>query len=48
MSKANTAIQELVYGKINSTINQLGAFMNDASAQRGKKITKAAADDSIM
>lgn len=34
-------------GKIDSTINQLGAFTNTVQAQRGKKITDAAADDLI-
>jgi YD repeat-containing protein len=47
LSKLDAAISGLADGKINSTINQLGAFTNEAQAQRGKKITEAAADDLI-
>jgi len=44
----DAAIQGLADGRINSTINQLGAFTNEVSAQHDKKITEAAEDDSIM
>jgi len=47
LSKVDAAIKGEANGKINSVINQLGAFTNEAQAQRGKKIEAAAADDLI-
>ena len=47
LSKIDAAIKGLADGKINSTVNQLGAFTNEVQAQRGKKINEAAADDLI-
>ncbi|NOH00462.1 MAG: hypothetical protein HND47_00085 [Chloroflexi bacterium] len=47
LAKVDAAIQGLADGRINSTINQLGAFTNEVSAQRGKKIAEAASDDLI-
>jgi hypothetical protein len=43
----DAAIQGYADGKINSVVNQLRAFTNEAQVQRGKKITKPAADDLI-
>ena len=46
-SQLDAAENGLADGKIDATINQLGAFTNAVQAQRGKKITEAAADDLI-
>lgn len=43
----DAAIKGYADGKINSVVNQLGAFTNEVQAQRGKKIQEAAADDLI-
>lgn len=48
ISKLQSAAQNLSQGKTNTTINELNAFINQVQAQRGKKITAAAADDLIV
>src|SRR5258706_21626 len=43
-SKLQAAASSLSKGQTNAAINQLNAFINQVQAQRGKKITSAAAD----
>jgi probable HAF family extracellular repeat protein len=45
LSKLQTAQKKLESGQTNTTVNVLQAFMNSVEAQRGKKISAAAADD---
>ncbi|HEU0297499.1 MAG TPA: PKD domain-containing protein [Anaerolineales bacterium] len=45
LSKLQTAQKKLDSSQTNTTINVLNAFMNSVEAQRGKKISAAAADD---
>ncbi len=47
VNKLQNAAQSLSTGQTNAAINQLNAFINQVNAQRGKKITIAAADDLI-
>ncbi len=46
-SKLDNAVDKLESGQVNAAINQLQAFINQVEAQRGKKISEAAADDLI-
>ncbi|MCK5526664.1 MAG: tandem-95 repeat protein, partial [Candidatus Latescibacteria bacterium] len=43
-SKLNNVIKSLEKGNDRAAINQLGAFINEVEAQRGKKLTEADAD----
>ena len=45
LNKLQTAQKKLESSQTNTTVNVLQAFMNSVEAQRGKKISAAAADD---
>jgi hypothetical protein len=47
MAKAQSALASVAAGRSSTAVNQLGAFINHVEAQRGKKISPAAADSLI-
>jgi PKD repeat protein len=48
LSKLDDAVDSLANGQTNAAIHQLNAFIQQVEAQRGKKISAAAADDLII
>ena len=44
LAKLNVALDSLASGRDNAAVNQLGAFINQVEAQRGKKISDADVD----
>ncbi len=47
LAKLNNIQQKIMNGQLDSAINDLQSFINEVEAQRGKKITNAAADTLI-